>query len=223
LDTRSALLLVFGFAAAVFVGYRVALWRQVREVGGLKVLERLHWETLLEELPEPSRQEVLGQLLAGQSAAVLEEVWGRSGVSVDPADWIRILVQAVRTPRDALATLRARTGGSAKETYLTWQLTLGHDVGAVLPELTCLRAKHALGQALARFGPLPALFGARALASAKMGRIPAAIDDLARAVYYSNQGTFFLRAVLDTPYIESVRPGLVQRCREALAQQGQSG
>jgi hypothetical protein len=45
----------------------------------------------------------------------------------------------------------------------------------------------------------------------------AAIDDLARAVYFSRQATFYLRAVVDAPYIEEVRPVLAYQCRTALA------
>jgi hypothetical protein len=71
-----------------------------------------------------------------------------------------------------------------------------------------------------RFESAAALYYARAQASALLGFRDSVLDDLARAVYHSRQSPFYLRVVVDMPWVEEARPPLHHQCRLALAPGG---
>ena len=54
-------------------------------------------------------------------------------------------------------------------------------------------------------------------ASSLVGFNRAAIDDLARAVYFSRQSPFYVHAVLESPFLQEARPELVFQCRHSLS------
>jgi len=119
---------------------------------------------------------------------------------------------APTAPADVFEELRAQAT-TAGRLYLREHVRLTQLTTFFNLELAVFSAKRALGAGLRKHGDVPALYYARALASSLVGLNRPAIDDLARAVYYSQQAAFYVRAVLDTPYIEEVRPALVYQCR----------
>ena len=93
--------------------------------------------------------------------------------------------------------------------YLTGPLTL---------ELVSFWVLHRLSRAIARFGPQPELFHARALAWARLGRLPPALDELGRSVFYAQQDPFYVGLVLESRYVAAARPRLHAQCKDLRAQ-----
>ncbi|MHB8874208.1 MAG: hypothetical protein ACYC8T_11020, partial [Myxococcaceae bacterium] len=139
-----------------------------------------------------------------------------AGFSGGQAKWLRTVSLSAADPVQALERLPLSGVGSAAELYLRERLLLEHRTGAVNLELAVFSTKRRLTQGLLRFGEQPALFFVRAMASSLLGFNNAAIDDLARAVYFSRQSAFYLKAVVETPYIEEARPALARQCRLTL-------
>ncbi len=162
------------------------------------------------------RQALLRALVEGH--VIDESAFTAAGFSGGQVRWLTTLGLASSSPVKALERLEAGEEGSAAEVYLREHLALGHRTHLFNLELAVFSAKQRLRRGLARFGDHPALFFVRAQASARLGFNKAAIDDLARAVYFSRQSRFYLQAVLDTPYIEEVRPALAQQCRWAMGE-----
>ncbi len=173
---------------------------------------------LARSAPEDLRVAVVQALLAGGYPDVLEPRISEAGFSGGQARWLKTLALARHDPQRAIERLESGALDSAQELYLREYLRLVHHTHAFNLELAVFSAKRRLAEGLARFGEVPALFYARALASAQLGLNQAAIDDLARAVYFSRQADFYVRAVLDSAYIEEARPALAFQCRQSLDQ-----
>lgn len=139
-----------------------------------------------------------------------------AGIGGAQAEWLVTLSLVRAHPELALKRLEARGPASAAEVHLREYLWLSLRANAVTREVAVFASKRRIGIALRRFGNAPCLFFVRARASALVGLNRAAIDDLARAVYFSRQAPFYVGAVVDTPYIEQARPALAYQCRHAL-------
>jgi hypothetical protein len=166
-----------------------------------------------------ARHRLLVELVAGAPLADLDRRAREAGMSGGALEWLRTLRVARESPEEAIERLQRASPTSAAELYLRERLLLAHRTNAFNLELSVFGAKRRLARALFRFGDRPCLYFVRAFASAYVGMNRAAIDDLARAVYFSRQAPFYLRAVVDTPYIEEVRPVLAYQCRAALSEQ----
>lgn len=176
---------------------------------------------LLRDGPWPgfeARHAILSAVAAGLSVDPSRFV--DAGLSGGQVRWLETLAGVPKDPERILEHLESAKATSVAELYLREHLTLKHRTHAVNLELAVFSAKRRLTAGLARFGEHPALFFVRAQASARMGLNGAAVDDLARAVYFSRQAPFYLRAVVETPYIAEVRPSLAQLCRESLDTSG---
>ncbi|MBX5484515.1 MAG: hypothetical protein IRZ16_22055 [Myxococcaceae bacterium] len=149
----------------------------------------------------------------GDVAAFAREV----GFTGGEAAWLATLALVGAQPLAALERLEASRPTSAQEIYLREHLRLTRTTTALNLETRAFATKRRIGQALARFGDTPCLYFVRALASSMVGLNRQAIDDLARAVYFSEQHSFYVRAVLDTPFIAEARPALVYQCKLAPA------
>jgi hypothetical protein len=220
--------------------HRFNVWRMRRASAGFPPLRWLDWDTLFEGLlptnpavpfePEPSalpdgspaplalngegedvKRALLSSLVLGNF--IDEPQLFAAGFSGGEVRWLKTLIYATRDPDRALERLESGQLGSAAELYLREYLRLTRRANVLNLELAVFGAKRRLSQGLARFGDRPALYFARALASSLIGFNRAAIDDLARAVYFSRQAPFYRQAVISTPYVEEVRPALVQQCR----------
>lgn len=164
------------------------------------------------------RRALLAQLVAG-SPPEPSELAARAqaaGFTGGEVGWLQTLALVKTHPEKALERLEALRPTSAAELYLREWLRLTRRTHSANLELNVFATKRRVALALARWGDAPCLYYLRAFASSLVGLNRAAIDDLARAVYFSQQRPFFLRAVLDTPYIAEVRPALVYQCRHAL-------
>ncbi len=231
------------YVASVIGLHRLNVWRQRKQAGGFRTLDWLDWDTLLEGLlpppelpgafegrpfgggpapsllsgrPEPAhsaRRELLSALVQGISIGEEQLSHAFSGGQLE---WLATLRHVSAQPERALERLKAAELSTAAELYLREYLRLSLEVNPLNLELAVFSTKRHLTQGLERFGEHPALFFVRARASARIGFNQSAVDDLARAVYFSRQAPFYLLAVTETPYIEEVRPALVQQCRRAL-------
>lgn len=223
----------------------------MRRAAGFTTLSWLDWDTLLAgllptgvgEAPGPSRvvgggpspgllrqnaaagaesrHALLSLLVEGEAPD--EDDWLEAGFSGGEARWLTTLGHLSKEPDRALERLDEAELATPAELYLREHLRLSRRTHAVNLELNVFAAKRRLSLGLARFGEHPALFYARALASALIGFNHAAIDDLARAVYFSRQAPFYLRAVTQTPYIAEARPALAQQCHRVLDPMGKVG
>lgn len=169
--------------------------------------------------PEAEPRRALLTEIVAASIPEADDVEARAraaGFSGGEAAWLRTLSLLKAHPEKALERLEATRPSSAAELYLREYLRLVHETHAVNLELNVFIAKRRIALALARWGDAPCLYFVRALANSLVGLNRAAIDDLGRAVYFGQQRPFYVRAVLDTPYIASARPALVYQCRHAL-------
>lgn len=161
------------------------------------------------------RRPLLLEILGGAQLTADDPRLRDAGFTGGEAEWLETVSQVRHHPERALARLEAASPSSAAEVYLRELLRLSLRVNAVNRELMVFAAKHRLDLALERFGDAPALYFVRAYASALIGLNRAAINDLARAVYFSRQAPFYVRAVLESPFIAQARPALVYQCRHA--------
>ncbi len=170
----------------------------------------------LPEEVEPRRRLLL-QLVVGPTRVTEEGVFRDAGFTGGEARWLATLSRVRNDPGRALERLDNARPTSAQELYLREYLRLKLRTNALNLEFAVFGAKRRLGNALLRFGDQPCLYFARALASSLIGFNRAAIDDLARAVYFSRQSPFYVRAVLDTPFLQEARPELVFQCSHSLS------
>lgn len=169
---------------------------------------------------EPRRR-LLAELVAGTPAG-LEDLEARAqaaGFTGGEAAWLRTLASLKVDPLKTIERLEATRPTSAAELYLREYLRLTRETHSGNLELNVFVVKRRVALGLSRFGDAPCLYFVRAFANAQVGLNRAAIDDLARAVYFSHQHPFYVRAVLDSPYIEKTRPALAYQCRHALESQ----
>jgi hypothetical protein len=219
--------LAAGAIASAYVGvvvgvHRWNVWRLRSAAGGFRPLHRLDWDALLEGLPPEvgPREALLGALMAGVPPPDVQPKAEAAGFSGGQAHWLELLALSRTDPDAAFLRLERSALTTAAELYLREHLRLTRRTHPLNLELSVFMAKRELGAGLARFGDAPALYFARALASSLIGFNRAAVDDLARAVYYSRQAPFYVRAVLDAPYVEEVRPALTYQCRQAVGAEG---
>ncbi|MGA9522441.1 MAG: hypothetical protein WBV82_13315 [Myxococcaceae bacterium] len=170
----------------------------------------------LPEEAEPRRRLLL-QLVVGPTREIDEAAFRDAGFTGGEARWLATLSLVRYDPDRALERLEHARPTSAQELYLREYLRLRFRTNALNLEFAVFGAKRRLAQALLRFGDQPCLYFARALASSLIGFNRAAIDDLARAVYFSRQMPFYVRAVLDTSFLQEARPELVFQCSHSLS------
>ncbi len=233
------------YAASVVGYHRWRVLRQRAEAGGFPTLGRLDWDTLLSgllpeqsadgfEAPSPeeggpapvvlraaptsatqARHDALCALVSG--IPLTTQAIDSAGFSGGEARWLSTLVRARHEPDKALDDLESVPAATLAEVYLREHLFLHTQVGPLNLEWAIFNSKRRLLGALRRFKDAAPLYFVRARASALLGFNRMALDDLARAVYFSRQTPFYLRAVLDAPYVHEARPALVQQCRQALS------
>lgn len=239
------------YAAGVVGLHRWAVFRRRQAAQGFPTLAWRDWDTLLEGVapaftgppaksppppeggpaprallrgPAPdtdARQyELLCALVAG--ASVEASAWETAGFSGGEARWLALLGRLRREPEALLAQLEATPAESVGEAYLQQTLALELRVTPLNLELMVFSAKRRIGGWLGRFGEHPALFFARARASALLGFSAQVLDDLARAVYFSREAPFYLHAVTGLAFVEEARPALAHACRQGLARQGET-
>lgn len=163
---------------------------------------------------EKARFDCLAAIVSGAEAD--EEPLLEAGFSGGQARWLVLLSRLAKTPEAVLLELERVEPQSPAELYLREHLRLSLRANAFNLEFSVFASRRRLTLGLVRFGEHPALFFARARSAALLGFNGAAIDDLARAVYFSDQHPFYLRAVLEVPSIAELRPALVQQCTRAL-------
>ena len=227
--------------------HRLNVWRQRSAAGGFPTLQWLDWGELLQGLlppggpaharvPSPveggppphllalapapqakARHELLCALVTGHRADAPD--FEAAGFSGGEAQWLWILSRIREEPEEILDKLVAAPSlDTAAQLYLREHLFLALRVHAFNLELAVFGSKRRLLKAMARFPDSPALHFARARASSLLGFNHAVLDDLARAVYFSRQTPFYLKAVLDMAWVEEARPALLHQCRAALAE-----
>lgn len=229
------------YAAGVVGVHRAIVAHRRRQAGDYPTLGWLDWDTLLEGvLPdaphverraavapeggpapqllfrEPSHEvRLLEALVSG--ASVQSEAFHEAQFSGGEAKWLGLLAWLREEPGRVLEELSSTAAETPAHVYLREWLTLQHEVNPLNLELMSFGAKLRINRALRRFGEHPALYFIRARASSLLGFNSQVVDDLARAVYFSRQSRFYLRAVTQLPFIEDVRPALIRACREAEA------
>lgn len=232
----------FAYAAAVIGLHRIQVSQSRRRAEGLPSLQWLDWDLLLQSLiqnhegPRPTRlprqvpgggplprllrrpveesdtpkRELLCALLEG--LPVNEAQLEHAGCRGEALFWVKTLKAAMWEPDRAVEMLAANPSATVAQVYLREYLELTHRVNAFNLEWAVFRSKRRLTSAIARFGEQPSLFFVRALASSLLGFNQQAIDDLARAVYFSQQSSFYVEAVLHARFIEKARPALYRQC-----------
>lgn len=202
------------YAGAVFGLHRLGVWRRRRVSEGFAALARLDWSFLLAPLPEALRAPLQSAIFStgAPSADLLEPL--------DPAlrDYVQLLAQVPSRPDDVLAKLEHVPARTAERLVLREYLRLRRAHPLSL-EWTVFPAKSALRGGLERFGDLAPLYFTRAFASSLVGFNAKAIDDLARAVYFSGESDFYVKAVLDSPFIARERPALYRQCESIAARE----
>lgn len=236
------------YVSGVIGLHRLNVWRQRSAAGGFTTLTWLDWDTLLHGLlpkpladapakpPQPveggpptpllahapapeakARYELLCALVTGHR--VDEAAFEHAGFSGGEAAWLTTLSRTREEPEEVLDKLDdAPLLETAAQVYLREHLFLGLRVHPINLELAVFGAKRRLNEALERFPEAPALHFARARASSLIGFNGAVLDDLARAVYFSRASEFYLRAVVEMPWVGEARPALLHQCRTALAE-----
>lgn len=228
--------------------HRLNVWRQRSAAQGFATLGWLDWDTLLHGLlpqapadspakaPQPveggpptpllshapapeakARHELLCALVTGHRLD--EAAFENAGFSGGEAQWLGLLSRTREEPEDVLDRLDAAVAlETSAHVYLREHLYLTLRVHPFNLELAVFGTKRRLVRELDRFPEAPALHFVRAKASSLIGFNGAVLDDLARAVYFSRQSPFYLRAVVDMPWVGEARPALLHQCRAALAQ-----
>jgi hypothetical protein len=169
---------------------------------------------VLEREGGPAQVELLAALVSG--APVQTDAFAEAGFSGGEARWLGLLSDLREEPNRVLEELEATPPATPAEAYLREHLALERRVTPVSLELATFATKRRINQSFRMFGEQPALYFARARASALLGFTSAVLDDLARAVYFSRQAPFYLRAVTEMAFIEEARPALMRACLEGL-------
>lgn len=227
--------------------HRLNVWRQKNAAQGYRTLTWLDWDSLLGGLlpkhgagsakaPQPveggpptpllshapppearARHELLCALVTGHRLDA--PAFENAGFSGGEAEWLSTLSRIREEPEEVLDKLDdAGALETAQQIYLREHLYLNLRVHPINLELAVFGSKRRLQFAMDRFPETPMLHFARARASSLLGFNQAVLDDLARAVYFSRQSTFYLHTVVDMGWVEEARPALLHQCRAALAQ-----
>jgi hypothetical protein len=231
------------YASALVGAHRLNVFRMRRALGGFPTLRWLDWDALLDGLlpqgtsqpveppapkeggPKPrvlasvpeggaERHALLCALVAGQTIdpSRLEP----AGFSGGEAKWLTKLSRLRTHPEAVLQQLEDERESTAAGVYLREHLFLERRIGLLNLELAVFASKRRLRTALTRYADAPALHFVRARASAQMGFNSQVLDDLGRAVYFSHQARFYLRAVVELPFVAEARPALHQQCAALL-------
>jgi hypothetical protein len=232
--------LALAYASGLLGLHRFTVFRRRQAAANYPALEWLDWSTLLSGvlpagrtgpgravvpaeggpvtqvlLHAPSPEvELLAALVLGQS--LQREVFAEQGFSGGEARWLSMLTELREEPRRVLEELEGATANSVAEAYLREWLVLGLDTTPLTLELQAFSSKRRVNDALRRFGDHPALYFARARASGLLGLTSLVLDDLARAVYFSQESLFYLEAVVSMTFVEETRPALLRACQDAL-------
>jgi len=221
------------YATTVIGLHRLNVRRMRAQASGFPTLQRLDWQSLIAGLLPPStapkapsdlppllrgeppagaeaRHALLSALVAG--SPVEPSRFEAAGFSGGESQWLTTLALAQSKPGGALGRLFAAASSTSAEVYLREHLFLRHRVNPLNLELSVFASKRRLASALSRFTDAPALYFARAQASALLGFNKAVLDDLARAVYFSRQSAFYLKVVTELPWVQEARPALYQQC-----------
>jgi hypothetical protein len=239
-----SLLLTGGVALAYATGlvgvHRFTVFRRRARAQGYATLRWLDWDTLLagvlpaaatvverglvpaqggpaprllQRAPSP-QADLLCALVEGR--AVPSGAFEDASFSGGEARWLELLSELREAPTRVLEQLkRAPTATVAEAALLEW-LVVEHEVSPLNLEFAAFASKRRLGKLFRRFGDQPALYFARARASGLLGFTAAVLDDLARAVYFSNGEPFYLEAVTQLAFVEDARPALMRACRDRL-------
>lgn len=206
---------VAGAYAGILLGvHRFVVWQRRRASEGFPALARLDHDFLVEPLSEPLRP------LAREALLQPRRLPAELEVPEQDRRWFETLSLVAFRPGDALERLESTPVADAAHLVLREHLRLVHRSNPLSLEWTVFPTKAALRAGLEKFGDVPALYFTRAFASSLVGFNAAAIDDSARAVYFSGEAPFYLRAVLDSRFIEEVRPSLYRQCLESAERQG---
>ncbi len=204
------------FVGGVTLGYAALVVARRRAFAdGYPTLRRLDWDTLLSGVGSatPGQAALLTTLREG--GAPRQEDFEQAGFSGGEVRWLTLLASLVEEPWRVISELSRRPPETVAQLYLREWLALEHEVNPFNLELASFGSKLRINRALRHFGEQPALYFIRARASALLGFNAQVVDDLARAVYFSGQSPFYLRAVTDAPFIGELRPPLMRACREA--------
>lgn len=228
------------YAAGVVTIHRVAVARRRALAHGYPTLRWLDWSSLLHGVLPPAEKvlraipdsieggpppqillrpknrevELLEALVKG--APLQLEAFQEAAFSGGEARWLGLLSRVREEPRRVLEELEATKANTPAEAYLREWLAFEYEITPLNLELRTFGAKRRINLALRRFGDQAALYFIRARASSLLGFTGAVLDDLARAVYFSRQASFYLQAVTQLSFVEDVRPALVRACQEAL-------
>jgi len=204
-----ALLVVGGSYACYLLGWRrLRAWVGQRRGPDLAALSAFDLDAL-------SREEgLVAGALAPEEGGLLQAV---------QVEARRAHVVAAGPKRDAAvqATLGAlRQLGDAPLRSPAWTALAPHLLTLRLSlawmELEEFAARRALRKALAVHPAAPALHLVGAHLEAKLGHPDAAVDWLARALYYANGDPFYARPIAASPYIARRRPALDLQARKLL-------
>ncbi len=194
MDSGDTLTLGMGlYLAGSFVLHRVRLARLRRDGLELELLSRL----------APTLPPEAGPVIAGIERARLARERKAEG-------------EVEREAHAALAQIRA-LGGPRQEPWLAYldaHIRLTYLANATNLEIVAVMVMVGLRRALHRFGPSPLLHLALAQAETLLGSLQSAVDELGRAAYYAKGDPFFLRLVLESRYVEAMRPGLHRQCQD---------
>lgn len=235
-----------GYAVTVLGLHRFNVYRKRRRADGFGALGRLDWDCMLGGVVAPNPTGVTGIKVSppegGPAPRVLalgrartadqgvaltrlvkaeadDDAFEAAEFGAVESEWLGLLSQVRDAPSAVLARLEAGQLETAPAAALREWLVLRHRLNAFSLEFIVFSVKQRLAEALARYGEQPFLYFVRAQASGAMGFTHAALDDLARAVYFSGQAEFYVRAVADMPFIEEERPALWRLCQQTLALQ----
>jgi hypothetical protein len=235
------------YASALLGAHRVNVFRMRRLAGGFPTLRWLDWDALLDGLlpkgpstavqspapaeggPSPLILAQVPEAAAERHALLCAIVKGHpidaarfepAGFSGGEAKWLSKLTRLRSAPEDVLIELEDERESTAAGVYLREHLFLQRRTGLLNLELAVFASKRRLKTALERYSDAPSLHFVRALASAQMGFNSQVLDDLGRAVYFSKQSPFYLRAVVELPFVAEARPALHQQCRAILQSRG---
>lgn len=231
------------YATGVVGLHRYALFRRRASAQGYQTLRWLDWDLLLagvlpREPAEARPDRECAPVEGGPTPRVLQRAGGRelealsalvrgdpippeafeeAGFSGADVRWLGLLSELREAPLQVLEAVTRQPPASVAEAALHEWLVAEYEVTALNLELATFSAKRRLKQLFQRFGnDQPALYFARARASAQLGFTGAVLDDLARAVYFSREAPFYLAAVTQLPFIEEARPALMRVCVEGL-------
>jgi hypothetical protein len=137
--------------------------------------------------------------------------------------WVRRDSSAAELHAAAALSEIAHAGGVAAHpafAFLDAHVRVAYLTGPLNLELVCFWVLQRLKGAIGRFGPQPELFHARAMAWARLGQLPQALDELGRSVFYAQRDPFYVGLVLESRYVAVARPRLHAQCKELRGQAG---